>query len=112
MSTTPPPTGTMILYDDVEPPLPAGSFRAITTTTVTVGGNPEVLSAERRFEVEAPRFSLPPSEIAAVYPPRNGHGAFHLTLPHIVLRRRSLPWERAINTTVTPTRPPGELAPA
>jgi hypothetical protein len=112
MST--PPPGTLVLYDDVQPPLPAGSYRALATTTVTVSGGPQVLSAERHFEVDAPRFSLPPSEIAAVHPPRNGHGSFHLTLPHIVLRRRSLPWERALDPggrVPAPSRAPGEQVP-
>jgi hypothetical protein len=115
MSTIPPPVpGTLVLYDDVQPPLSAGSYRAVATTTVTVGGADQQLRAERHLEVEAPRFFLPPSEIAAVYPPRNGHGGFHETLPHIVLRRRTLPWERALDASgriPAPSRPPGEQAP-
>jgi hypothetical protein len=107
-------TGTIVIHDDVRPPFTAGSYRATTTTTVTVEGAPHELRSERHFEVDAPRFALPPSEIAMVHPPRNGHGAFHATLPHIVLRRRTLPWERALdpaNRIPVPTHPPDELAP-
>lgn len=112
MST--PAPGTVVLYDDVAPPLAAGSYRVLATTTVAVGGADHELGSERHFEVDAPRFALPPSEIAALHPPRNGHGAFHETLPHIVLRRRTLPWERALDPggrIPAPARPPGETAP-
>lgn len=49
------------------------------------------------FSVRGPRFTLDPSEIHAVYPPPNHRGHFQKNLPHMVLRRRSVPWERTLN---------------
>ncbi|HXU63487.1 MAG TPA: hypothetical protein VN962_17435 [Polyangia bacterium] len=109
-----PAPGTLTLYDDVEPPLQAGAYRATATTTVSVRGADQSLQSQRYFQVESPRFALPPSEIVACYPPRNGHGAFHLSVPHIVLRRRTLPWERALDRggrIPAPAHAPNEQAP-
>src|SRR6266487_5088440 len=53
------------------------------------------------FDVEGPRFSLSPSEVAGVFPPRSGHGPFDSALPHIALGRRTLPWERALGDAYT-----------
>jgi hypothetical protein len=52
------------------------------------------------FNVEGPRFSLLPTEVSTVVPPRNSHGAFDSALPHIALGRRTLPWERALAQTL------------
>lgn len=48
------------------------------------------------FSVAGPRFSLDPSEIYSVYPPRGHIGDFSNSLPHIVFTRRTLPWERSV----------------
>src|SRR4051812_43353999 len=49
---------------------------------------------EKTFYVDAPRFTLDPSVIYSTYPPKNFYGELHTTLPHIVFKRRTLPWER------------------
>jgi hypothetical protein len=108
-----PDPGTVVLFDDVLPPFEAGSYRAIATTTVTVNGADHALRSEKHIEVEAPRFVLPPHDIASLHPPANGHGAYHETLPHIVLRRRTLPWERTLDSRGVlhePAPRPGEQA--
>lgn len=63
---------------------------------IDLGGQP--LPGERRypFAVDAPRFTLDGSLIHAVFPPTNGRGAYVSRLPMIVLRRRTLPWERTL----------------
>jgi len=48
-----------------------------------------------KFKVSTPQFSLAPSEIYEFYPPDGARGVFHDTLPHVVLARRTLPWERS-----------------
>jgi hypothetical protein len=96
--TTPPPIGSMYLWDAIEPPLPAGSYRlSISAEARFETGNPERLDNEKFFDVDAPRFNLPPAEVAEMVPPRNAHGDFHLSLPHVVLGRRTLPWERTLD---------------
>jgi hypothetical protein len=66
------------------------------TTRMDSGSQP--LPSERvyPFAIDAPRFTLDPSMIHAVFPPTNGVGSYVSRLPMIVLRRRTLPWERSL----------------
>ena len=58
MSTTPPPIGSMYLYDDVTPPLVDGSYRLDVVTNVTYGGQQAPLTKNSGyFNIEGPRFS-------------------------------------------------------
>lgn len=101
----PPPKGSMYLFDYIEPPLYPGSYKIKASTTVTrhAGETPEAeepldtLEQTRYFKVVGPRFALSPADIGGVFPPRNGRGPFEGTLPHIAIRRRTLPWERRID---------------
>jgi hypothetical protein len=54
-----------------------------------------VPSLVRHIVVAGPRFALAPTEIHAQYPPATASGQFADVLPHVVLSRRLLPWERA-----------------
>jgi len=92
--------GMMVLYDFMVPPLVDGSYRITVSTEVSLGiaGDPQKLAArESFFNVEGPRFTMPPTEVAGVFPPRNGHGPFFDAIPHIALYRRTLPWERELD---------------
>jgi hypothetical protein len=97
MSATSPPIGAMYLYDYAQAPLPPGEYRLDASTTIEKSGvDTESLANQRYFNVTGPRFVLNPGDIASVLPPRNGAGPFSAVLPQIVLRRRTLPWERAL----------------
>jgi hypothetical protein len=90
--------GTMVLYDFMVPPLVDGSYRMSVSTDVTLEGTPQPLDARQSFfSVDGPRFTLSPTEVAGVFPPRNGHGPFDNAIPHVALYRRTLPWERALD---------------
>jgi hypothetical protein len=106
-----PQPGEMVLYDDILPPLLDNSYRMTVETDVSIDGTPQPLAAKDSFfDVEGPRFSLSPTEVAGVFPPRNGHGPFHDAMPHIAITRRTLPWERDLdprNIIGTPTPVPG-----
>ena len=52
---------------------------------------------DKYLVVTGPRFTLPPDQPLSVYPPADATGAFSTRLPQIVLRRRTLPWERYID---------------
>jgi len=92
-----PAVGEMILYDYIKPPLPDGEYQMHVETDVTIAGSPQPLeSRDAFFDVEGPRFAMSPSEVASVFPPRNGHGAFDSALAHVALGRRTLPWEREL----------------
>jgi len=97
-----PQIGEMVLYDYIRPALLAGEYRMRVSTDVTISSTPQTLPGEDFFfDVEGPRFSLAPSEVAGVYPPRGGHGPFDTALPHVALGRRTLPWERALGDAYT-----------
>ena len=98
------------------PDLAAGEYKVRVRQTVKRGGTeiskselpppsrdePPRLQDEPTFEgtstfwVSAPRFTLASSEIYARYPPPDALGHFYETLPHVVFRRRTLPWERRL----------------
>ena len=77
------------------PPLFPGDYTVTVDQTVQeVRATPFQTALE--FSVAGPRFSLNPADVYSVYPPANHSGAFGNTLPHIVLARRTLPWERTM----------------
>lgn len=101
-----PAPGEMQLYDAVLPPLPDGLYQLHVQTTVT--GGPFLLpGSDSFFSIEGPRFALPATDVSAVHPPRNAQGTFDQVLPHIVLGRRTLPWERELDPQqLIPDPPP------
>ncbi len=106
-----PPPGNMYLYDDITPPLLDNSYRFTLKTDVTRSGNSQPLpQAQNYFNIEGPRFTLASTEVAGVFPPRNGHGAFDETIAHVALGRRTLPWERDPQLP-SPTRKAGDPPP-
>jgi hypothetical protein len=115
MSSSFPPQGQMVLYSSATPPLQDGSYRLTVETNVaynpgdqTADAPPGPLSQQHYFDVVGPRFSVPSSMVAGCFPPRNAHGTFQDDLPHIVLARRTLPWERPLaNPSAIPAVPRG-----
>lgn len=91
--TTPPPA-TMSLADFFTPTLYAGKYTLTATQTLVIDGAEEFKVPAKTFYVAAPRFVLAPDEVYSVYPPDGQTGAYHATVPHVVFRRRGLPWER------------------
>ena len=88
-----PKTGYFILHSNVMPPkdLTAGPYELVTTQT----GLPfDVTEETTHIYVAAPRFTMPTEQIISTFPPANAEGAFGDRLPQIVLKRRTLPWER------------------
>ncbi len=77
------------------PPLLPGDYTVAVDQTVEEAG-PKSFHTELEFSVAGPRFSLNPTDVYSVYPPANQSGEFGNTLPHIVLTRRTLPWERTM----------------
>jgi len=87
-----PPPGTFRLYPYAEPPLPAGRYTLNGEVTDLPG---EVETLTTTVDVVSPRYALPPDQILGTFPPAGARGAFTSRLPQIVLRRRTLPWERS-----------------
>jgi hypothetical protein len=100
-----PDPGSMRLYDAATPPLEDGTYRWTVKSELTKGPFDGSLDRLRYFKVEGPRFSLDPSLVAGVFPPRASHGAYSESLPQIVLSRRTLPWERNLAATLSTPKP-------
>jgi hypothetical protein len=102
---TPPARGTFRLYPFAEPPVPAGEYVLTGDVSGLPGGVAQMRAA---VHITAPRYTMPPDQILSTFPPAGSRGAFGTRLPQIVLRRRTLPWERSpdldhdVKTTPTP----------
>jgi hypothetical protein len=94
-----PDPGFFVLHPAVLPPLPAGAYTLHGEIEEMPGGAVEALDAH--LTVSAPRYTMPPDQILSTYPPANRTGSFQDTLPQIVLKRRTLPWERQLDTSDT-----------
>jgi hypothetical protein len=86
--------GEFRLRSSITPTLPAGGYEARLEHTVDLGG--PIAPVMRHFDVVAPQFALPATELQSVYPPPNSEGAYGTRLAQIVLQRRTLPWEREV----------------
>lgn len=98
-----PRTGHFILHSNVMPKITAGRYELRTEQT----GLPfDVEPESTHIQVAAPRYTMPTDQILSSFPPANAEGAFGDRLPQIVLKRRTLPWERnpagAVNPSETP----------
>jgi hypothetical protein len=86
-----PKTGHFILHSHVMPKLTAGKYDLVTEQE----GLPFKVAAQHtHITVAAPRYTMPTDQILSTFPPANADGAFGDRLPQIVLKRRTLPWER------------------
>ncbi|KAK1238134.1 hypothetical protein MKX08_002713 [Trichoderma sp. CBMAI-0020] len=106
LSETPRPLapGEARLYSYYEPSLTGGLHHVKVGQTIEAPAGPKdsdqnsqhiaIEAIEQAFTVVAPRFSLQPGAIDAVFP-TPGTQAEHTILPHIVLTDPHLPWSRS-----------------
>ncbi len=98
-----PRTGHFILHSNVMPKITAGRYELRTEQT----GLPfEVEPESTHIQVAAPRYTMPVDQILSSFPPANAEGAFGDRLPQIVLKRRTLPWERNPAGAIAPSPTP------
>lgn len=102
--------GHFVLRPRVTPDLVAGDYRIRADhqlsghdrLTGTIDGNDDgqidpiaqVQESKIHFDVNSPRYQLPPGEVLSTFPPANAIGSFGTRLPQVVIKRRTLPWER------------------
>ena len=95
----------MVFVDACRPQLVAGEYTLTAIQTLGIATDPSepatTWTAEKKFWVRGPRFALASDEIYSLYPPDGQTGAFHDTVPHVVFRRKSLPWERKLDAKAT-----------
>ena len=78
-----PPRGSMYLYDDITPPTLDGSYKMTVTTQIGYETSSQGAPIDRYFDVVGPRFTLDPTVVANVYPPRNGQGCITTRFPKL-----------------------------
>jgi hypothetical protein len=88
---TVPSRGQFILHARAVPPLKAGDYVFSGTQTISGG---EAAPYDGHVRIDSPRFAMPPDQILSTFPPANAEGEFENRLPQIVLKRRTLPWDR------------------
>ncbi|MBC1189700.1 hypothetical protein PN434_02480 [Microcystis aeruginosa CS-558/01A06] len=89
-----------------QPPLNSGTYTVEVEQTVKTKNSQKIpeqtFSKELTFYVDGHRFApLTPDVIYAVFPPAGNLGEYSNALPHIILKRGTLPWERTIKSTDT-----------
>ncbi|HEY0607614.1 MAG TPA: hypothetical protein VGD58_32155 [Herpetosiphonaceae bacterium] len=82
------------------PALARGSYQIQVTQRLSQPTNEHVpanttFTTLQTFRVEGAGFSLLPTDVQALFPPDGNLGDHALALPHIVLARSTLPWERS-----------------
>ncbi|MCP4629912.1 MAG: hypothetical protein GY850_41360 [bacterium] len=97
----------MTLYDHYLPSIRGGSYRLVLQQSVALESESKYhYYRDQRFVVQAPRYAIDSDEIQAVFPPEGGTGDYGKFLPHVVLRKRSLPWERLLEDPADSGKPP------
>lgn len=88
--------GTFRLYSHVDPPLAAGDYRLRGTQEMSAAGTASLPTAtqDTHLRVRSPRYLLPPDQVLSTFPPAASEGAYGSRLPQVVIKRRTLPWER------------------
>jgi hypothetical protein len=101
--------GKFVLYSWIEPPLQAGDYRFTANLDLTATGHTPgrlpVAELPTYVTVRAPRYTLPPDQVLSTFPPAASEGAYGSRLPQVVIRRRTLPWERLVQTGVPRSTP-------
>jgi hypothetical protein len=91
-------TNKLTLLDWHKPGIEAGEYTIQVTQKIVAEGIPEndpgFATESLSFAVRCEQFVLAPKEVYAVFPPDGSMGDHSLVLPHVVLTRSTLPWER------------------
>ena len=101
------------LYSAARPALPAGAYTASSTQDLVAAtphdGDQQIPVDDTAFHlhIDAPRYAMPPDQILSTFPPAGSQGDWRERLPQIVLKRRTLPWER----NPDPGQPPEDALP-
>src|SRR5687768_15713063 len=90
------PKGAMLLTDSYQPGLKDGTYVLTVEQDVSAADSP-LPKLTQTFTVAGPRFAIPAADIHARFPPPGHIGDFAEGLPHIVLTKRLLPWERDVD---------------
>lgn len=93
--------------------LEAGDYSLTLKPALTVNGSPidpPLVKKQQDLAVRSERFQIPTNLVRSVYPAARSKGDFWNTLPHIVIERSTLPWERRAVSMGSDNQPPTWLA--
>lgn len=77
------------------PALQAGKYHLEISQTLQINNQlKETYKQSKTFYVASERFTLPLQSVHSVFPPESSTGDYGTALPHLVLNRSTLPWER------------------
>lgn len=108
------PEGHFQLYASMRPHLTAASYRFTTDQTMTArdeegdtrpASSLPIEQLRTHVDVTSPRYALPPDQILSTWPPAGSGGSYGSRLPQIVIKRRTLPWERDVSLDQGRTEP-------
>lgn len=79
-----------------QPTLADGDYEITVTQSVNITDHSKIdpFIATRYFTVAGERFELKPTDVHGVFPPEANLGDHSNVLPHLILNRSTLPWER------------------
>lgn len=105
-----PGSGEFILYPNIPSPFLAGSYRLTATQSLGANGldsdDLPIDPLNVHFDVRSPRLVMPPDQVLSVFPPAETEGAYGSRLPQVVIKRRTLPWERRVaGAPISPVTP-------
>jgi hypothetical protein len=99
--------GQFLLYSYLTPALKAGHYRFTASQQLSATASDgsaldandlSVSDLQTHLDVTSPRYQLPPDQVLSTYPPANSEGSYGSRLPQVVIKRRTLPWERDAGT--------------
>ena len=111
-----PQVGEFELYPEARPALTAGSYLLAVDHDLAAApphnapGDISVDGTDVTFRILSPRYTMPPDQILATFPPAGAVGDWRERLPQIVFKRRTLPWERNPDPTANDDAGPPFLA--
>jgi hypothetical protein len=95
------PVGDIRFYEAIVPPLEDGDYELTATQTLTdlpgAERSPTIPPVKLSFSVRGPRFGLNPADVFSVFPPSGVATPYAGQLAHVVVRRKTLPWERLLD---------------
>lgn len=85
------------------PALSDGIYSVEATPSLQIRGSEKIQAGQqtKRFQISGTRFKLRPDEILSVFPPVGSLADHSNVLPHIILNRSTVPWERSIGNLET-----------
>ena len=101
--------GKFQLYERIDPPLKAGDYRFTTSQALSGTSDNQATDADLPIDqlqthvrVRSPQYILPPDQVLSTFPPAGSTGSYGVRLPQIVIKRRTLPWERELGSNLPP----------